>query len=110
MIGPPRKESLYMKYCFHIQLFSIFEIEMLTLLLAILKNILTLIVVNYISVGKACGLPRGVPYSHKNVACHTDHGHGVAVFGKLVWQQGKKNAFCLHWETNSATWALIMFQ
>jgi len=42
------------------------------------------------SVGKARGLPRGVPYSHKNVACHTDHGHGVAVFGKLVWQQGKK--------------------
>src|SRR6267378_5605037 len=33
----PGKEPLYMKYCFHIQLFSIFEIEMLTLLLAILN-------------------------------------------------------------------------
>jgi len=33
----PGKKSLYMKYCFHIQLLSIFEIEMLTLLLATLN-------------------------------------------------------------------------
>jgi hypothetical protein len=40
----------------------------------------THVMTKYRSVGKASGMPHDLPNSHKNMACHTDCGHGFSAF------------------------------